>query len=293
MREVTIERNTNETQIELTLNLDGAGRYQVDTGCGFLNHMLELFARHGRFDLVLTCHGDVEVDYHHTTEDVGIALGQAFAQALGDMRGIHRYGSFYLPMDEALILCAVDISGRCTLNWDIHCSTEKVGDFDVECAKEFWLGFARSVPATVHFVQFAGENSHHILEAAFKGLGMQLLFEKSCEYGEHDGLGFVPGQVCPLAPDLGDKSLKVPQIGWNAVHILRDDPLFKYVRDGEYFYYVHSYYGKNCAANTLAVSDYSLPVTGVVKAGKVYGTQFHPEKSGDAGLRLLKAFSEL
>ena len=124
-------------------------------------------------------------------------------------------------------------------------------------------------------------------------LGMQLLFEKSCEYGKHDGLGFVPGQVCPLAPDLGDKSLKVPQIGWNAVHILRDDPLFKYVRDGEYFYYVHSYYGKNCAANTLAVSDYSLPVTGVVKAGKVYGTQFHPEKSGDAGLRLLKAFSEL
>ena len=117
MREVTIERNTNETQIELTLNLDGAGRYQVDTGCGFLNHMLELFARHGRFDLVLTCHGDVEVDYHHTTEDVGIALGQAFAEALGDMRGIHRYGSFYLPMDEALILCAVDISGRCTLNW--------------------------------------------------------------------------------------------------------------------------------------------------------------------------------
>ena len=139
-----------------------------------------------------------------------------------------------------------------------------------------------------------------VLQAADRGtpvlgicLGMQLLFEKSYEYGEHDGLGFVPGQVCPLAPDLGDKSLKVPQIGWNAVHILRDDPLFKYVRDGECFYYVHSYYGKNCAANTLAVSDYSLPVTGVVKAGKVYGTQFHPEKSGDAGLRLLKAFAEL
>ena len=147
MREVTIERNTNETQIELTLNLDGAGRYQVDTGCGFLNHMLELFARHGRFDLVLTCHGDVEVDYHHTTEDIGIALGQAFAKALGDMRGIHRYGSFYLPMDEALILCAVDISGRCTLNWDIHCNTEKVGDFDVECAKEFWLADAVRIDA--------------------------------------------------------------------------------------------------------------------------------------------------
>ena len=148
MREVTIERNTNETQIELTLNLDGAGRYQVDTGCGFLNHMLELFARHGRFDLVLTCHGDVEVDYHHTTEDIGIALGQAFAKALGDMRGIRRYGSFTLPMDEALILCAVDISGRCTLNWDVHCKTEKVGDFDVECVQEFWLGFVRNLPGT-------------------------------------------------------------------------------------------------------------------------------------------------
>ena len=123
-RMISLERNTNETQIDLTLDLDGTGRYEVDTGCGFLNHMLELFARHGRFDLVLTCHGDVQVDYHHTTEDVGIALGQAFARALGDMRGIQRYGSFYLPMDEALILCAVDLSGRCTLNWDVRCSTE-------------------------------------------------------------------------------------------------------------------------------------------------------------------------
>ena len=155
-RMISLERNTNETQIDLTLDLDGTGRYEVDTGCGFLNH------------------GDVQVDYHHTTEDVGIALGQAFARVLGDMRGIQRYGSFYLPMDEALILCAVDLSGRCTLNWDIHCSTEKVGDFDVECAKEFWLGFARSVPATVHFVQFAGENTHHILEACFKGAGHAL-----------------------------------------------------------------------------------------------------------------------
>ena len=173
-RMVSLERNTNETQIDLTLDLDGSGRYEIDTGCGFLNHMLELFARHGRFDLVLTCHGDVQVDYHHTTEDVGIALGQAFARALGEMRGICRYGSFHLPMDEALVLCAVDLSGRCTLNWDIRCQTEKVGDFDVECAKEFWYGFARSVPATVHFVQFAGENTHHILEACFKGAGHAL-----------------------------------------------------------------------------------------------------------------------
>ena len=124
-------------------------------------------------------------------------------------------------------------------------------------------------------------------------LGMQLLFEKSYEYGEHAGLGFIPGQVCPLEPDLTDKALKVPQIGWNALHILRDDPLFRYIHEGEYVYYVHSYYGKNCTASTLAVSDYSIPVTGVVKAGHVYGTQFHPEKSGDTGLRILKAFAEL
>lgn len=124
-------------------------------------------------------------------------------------------------------------------------------------------------------------------------LGMQLLFEKSYEYGEHTGLGFVPGEVCPLEPDLQDKSLKVPQIGWNALHIVRDDPLFRYIHEGEYVYYVHSYYGKHCAASTLAVSDYSIPVTGAVRAGKVYGTQFHPEKSGDTGLRILKAFSEL
>ena len=174
MRYIRLERNTAETQIELTLDLDGAGIYQVDTGCGFLNHMLELFARHGRFDLVLTCHWDVEVDYHHTAEDVGIALGQAFRRGLGEMRGIRRYGSFCLPMDEALVLAAVDLSGRCTLNWDVRCPTEKVGDFDVECAREFWLGFARSVPATLHFVQFAGGNSHHILEACWKGMARAL-----------------------------------------------------------------------------------------------------------------------
>lgn len=124
-------------------------------------------------------------------------------------------------------------------------------------------------------------------------LGMQLLFEKSYEYGEHQGLGFVQGEVCPLEPDLKDPVLKVPQIGWNALHILRDDPLFQYIQEGEYVYYVHSYYGRHCTASTLAVSDYSIPVTGVVRAGKVYGTQFHPEKSGDTGLRILKAFAEL
>ena len=124
-------------------------------------------------------------------------------------------------------------------------------------------------------------------------LGMQLLFERSYEYGTHAGLGLIPGEVCPLEPDLTDKSLKVPQIGWNALHIVREDPLFRYIQEGEYVYYVHSYYAKSCAESTLAVSEYSIPVTGVVRAGKVYGTQFHPEKSGDTGLRILKAFSEL
>ena len=124
-------------------------------------------------------------------------------------------------------------------------------------------------------------------------LGMQLLFDRSFEYGVHEGLGLVPGQVCPLAPDLADPALKVPQIGWNALHILRDDPLFRYIREGECVYYVHSYYAKDCAASTLAVSDYSIPVTGVVRAGRVYGTQFHPEKSGGTGLRILRAFAEL
>ena len=193
MRDIRLERNTAETQIELTLDLDGAGIYQVDTGCGFLNHMLELFARHGRFDLVLTCHGDVEVDYHHTAEDVGIALGQAFRRGLGEMRGIRRYGSFYLPMDEALVLAAVDLSGRCTLNWDVRCPTEKVGDFDVECAREFWLGFARSVPATLHFVQFAGGNSHHILEACWKGMARALAAAVQVDQAHRDEIPSTKG----------------------------------------------------------------------------------------------------
>ena len=193
MRDIRLERNTAETQIELTLDLDGAGIYQVDTGCGFLNHMLELFARHGRFDLVLTCHGDVEVDYHHTAEDVGIALGQAFRRGLGEMRGIRRYGSFCLPMDEALVLAAVDLSGRCTLDWDVRCPTEKVGDFDVECAREFWLGFARSVPATLHFVQFAGGNSHHILEACWKGMARALAAAVQVDQAHRDEIPSTKG----------------------------------------------------------------------------------------------------
>lgn len=171
MRQAEINRNTNETKISLALNLDGTGKSEIATGCGFLDHMLTLFARHGRFDLSVKCDGDVEVDYHHTAEDVGICLGKAFAEALGEKRGIVRYGSITLPMDETLILAAVDISGRCYLGYTLDIPTEKVGDFDTELTKEFWLAFVRTSECTLHIRQLAGENSHHIIEGAFKAVG--------------------------------------------------------------------------------------------------------------------------
>ena len=174
MRTARIERETKETQISLELNLDGTGRGEIDSGCGFLNHMLELFARHGDFDLKLRCQGDLDVDGHHTVEDIGICLGQAFTQALGDKRGICRYGQFLLPMDETLVLCAVDLSGRAYLGWAVDLPAQKVGDFDTELGKEFWLGFLRHCPASLHFRELSGENTHHILEAVFKGAGRAL-----------------------------------------------------------------------------------------------------------------------
>lgn len=174
MRQATVERNTKETQITLKLNLDGAGKAGIDTGVGFLNHMLELLAFHGQFDLTVKCQGDVQVDDHHSVEDIGIAFGQAFVEALGDKKGIVRYGNFLLPMDEALVLCAVDLCGRDTLGWQANIPTQKVGTFDTELVQEFMLGFTRNAKACVHFVQMAGTNSHHIIEAMFKGLGRAL-----------------------------------------------------------------------------------------------------------------------
>lgn len=171
MRQAAIARKTAETDIQLELNLDGGGASTIDTGCGFLNHMLTLFARHGRFDLTLTCRGDTDVDDHHTVEDIGIALGQAFAQALGDKRGITRYGSALLPMDETLVLCAVDISGRSTLRYSLQIPTQKVGTFDTELTEEFFLGFTRCANLTLHLKQLDGSNSHHIIEGAFKAFG--------------------------------------------------------------------------------------------------------------------------
>jgi imidazoleglycerol-phosphate dehydratase len=174
MREARIERKTAETDIMLTLNLDGSGKNDIKTGVGFLDHMLTLFAAHGRFDLTVCCNGDTYVDDHHSAEDIGICLGQAFTKALGDKRGIVRYGSFLLPMDEALIQTAVDISGRSYLGYGLDIPTEKIGSFDTELVEEFFLAFVRNCPMSLHIIQLAGKNSHHIVEGCFKSVARAL-----------------------------------------------------------------------------------------------------------------------
>lgn len=174
MREAKIVRTTRETDISLYLNLDGTGKCEIDSGCGFLDHMLELFAKHARYDLTVKCKGDTHVDYHHTTEDIGIALGEAFNQAIGNKAGIFRYGDIILPMDESLILCAVDISGRPYLGFCCDMPTPKVGDFDSELCEEFMLGFVRNAGVTLHIRKICGKNTHHIIEGVFKALGRTL-----------------------------------------------------------------------------------------------------------------------
>lgn len=174
MRTAQIIRKTAETDIKLKLNLDGSGKSNINTGCGFLDHMLILFSSHGRFDLDIECKGDTYVDYHHTTEDIGIALGKAFYDALGDKRGIHRYGDTILPMDEALIMSAVDFSGRSYLGFDLSLPTEKVGDFDTELVEEFFLGFTRNAECSLHIKMLSGKNTHHIIEGAFKSVARTL-----------------------------------------------------------------------------------------------------------------------
>ena len=174
MRTYETSRKTAETDITLALNLDGTGKSTIDTGCGFLNHMLTLFAAHGKFDLTVKCLGDIDVDDHHSVEDIGIVLGQAFQAALGDKRGITRYGSFLLPMDEALIQTAVDISGRSCLCYGLEIPTEKIGTFDTELVEEFFLAFTRNCPMSLHIRQLAGKNAHHIVEGAFKSVARSL-----------------------------------------------------------------------------------------------------------------------
>ncbi|MBR2871735.1 MAG: imidazoleglycerol-phosphate dehydratase HisB [Clostridia bacterium] len=174
MRKVTINRKTKETDISLTISLDGKGVSNIDTGCGFFDHMLDLFSRHARFDLDVKCNGDINVDYHHTVEDVGIVLGQAIKQALGDMKGIIRYGSTTLPMDESLILTAIDISGRSYLRYELPVRAVKIGDFPVELVEEFFLALVRHAGLTLHIVKLAGTNSHHVIEGTFKSFARSL-----------------------------------------------------------------------------------------------------------------------
>ena len=174
MRQAVIDRKTAETDISLKLNLDGTGKSNIETGCGFLDHMLTLFASHGKFDLDVTCKGDTFVDDHHTVEDIGICLGQAFKQALGDMHGITRYGSFLLPMDEALFMTAIDISGRSYLGYGLTIPSQKIGTFDTELVEEFFLAFTRQCPMSLHIRQLDGKNSHHIVEGCFKSVARSL-----------------------------------------------------------------------------------------------------------------------
>jgi len=174
MRKAEIKRDTKETRIELSLNLDGKGEGVIDTGCGFLDHMLTLFAKHARFDLDVKCDGDTYVDYHHSAEDIAICLGDAFKKALGDMKGINRYADITLPMDESLVLCAVDISGRSYLNFDAEIPSQKIGDFDSELIEEFMYAFVRRSEITLHIIKLCGTNSHHIAEAIFKALARVL-----------------------------------------------------------------------------------------------------------------------
>ena len=174
MRASEIKRDTAETKITLALNVDGEGKAEISSGCGFLDHMLTLFTRHGCFDLSVTCLGDVEVDYHHTAEDIAICLGSAFREAMGDKRGIMRYADTTLPMDEALILSAVDISGRGGLYYAVDIPAEKVGDFDSELCEEFWCAFCRESGVTLHIRQLCGKNSHHIIEGIYKSVARSL-----------------------------------------------------------------------------------------------------------------------
>ena len=195
MRTAEIKRKTKETDIVLTLSLDGNGKAEIDTGVGFLNHMLTLFAAHGLFDLSVRCKGDTEVDDHHSTEDIGIALGQAFAQALGDKKGIRRYADKTIPMDEALILSAVDVSGRGGFYGEIPCPAQKIGTFDTELAEDFWTAFANNAGITLHVRVLAGKNSHHILEGVFKSVSRSLREAVSIDCRNADAIPSTKGSL--------------------------------------------------------------------------------------------------
>ena len=391
MRTAEIQRDTNETKIRLSLNVDGEGKRQISTGIGFFDHMLDLFARHGLFDISLEAKGDLHVDAHHTMEDVGIALGEAFTAAVGDKAGICRYSTQFVPMDEALVFVSADFSGRAYLKYDVVCPDTTVGTIPVQLFEEFFRAFAVNAKITLHIVTLYGDNTHHMIEAVFKAagralrfalekdarsnrypvhqgsavmiaiadygmgnlrsvqkafeylgfeaavtddrrvirdashvvlpgvgafadavahlnrsglgdavaagarsgkpflgicLGMQLMFERSFENGEYEGFGLVPGEVVPFRVD----GLKVPHMGWNDL-VVRDNPMI----DGAPFvYFVHSYHATGVPEKyVIAEADYGYRFTAAVQKDNMFGLQFHPEKSGDAGLAMLKKFGEM
>ncbi len=195
MRKAMIQRKTAETDISLTLILEGSGHAQVTSGVPFLDHMLTLFARHGRFDLTLTCTGDIDVDAHHTTEDIGICLGLAVADALGDLRGVRRYGQMLLPMDESLILTAIDLSGRSYLGFDANLPANKIGNFDSELAEEFFAAFVRHAKVTLHIRQLTGKNTHHIIEGMFKSFARALAEAVSVDPATADAIPSTKGML--------------------------------------------------------------------------------------------------
>lgn len=193
MRTASKERNTKETRIKASIDLDGSGKSKIQTGCGFLDHMLTLFASHGKMDLTISCKGDVEVDYHHTVEDVAIVLGSLIKESLSDKKGIVRYGNMILPMDEALILSAIDFSGRSLLCYEAKIRAKKVGDFDTELAEEFWTAFARSASCTLHIRQLAGRNSHHIIEGMFKSVARSIRMAVAIDPEQKDSVPSTKG----------------------------------------------------------------------------------------------------
>ena len=195
MRKFDEKRVTKETDIYVSVDLDGTGKAEIDTNCGFMEHMLELFAKHGRFDVKVVAKGDTHVDFHHVVEDTGIVLGRVFDKALGSRRGINRYGSFVLPMDESLVLCAVDISGRACLGYNLSIPAEKIGDFDTELAREFWCGFSRNLGASMHFTQLAGGDSHYLIEASFKGMARALREAVSIDEDYKDEIPSTKGTI--------------------------------------------------------------------------------------------------
>jgi imidazoleglycerol-phosphate dehydratase len=329
-RKAEVERTTKETSISVSWDLDGSGEYSISTGIPFFDHMLDLFAKHGLFDLVVTAEGDTEVDNHHTVEDVGIAMGKALRDALGGMVGIKRYGSALVPMDETLCMTAVDISGRSSFIFRGRLQG-RTGGFDVDVVREFLQAFVNEARLTLHVNLLYGNNLHHKVEAVFKSFAraLRVAVEKDDRIkGVLSTKGLAPAirvqlrrkmrylgiclgmqvlfdssEQAPGVKGLGvirgnvprfTGSMKVPHMGWNSITIRKESPILKGVAPGDFFYFVHSYY---CAPDDRSViattTDYDGPFASSVDTGSLFACQFHPEKSQRVGLTLLKNFLAL